>query len=101
MTAEPIGPSEGDGRTSEREWALTDARGRLPELVDDVRDGDILFLTRYGRRVAALVPPDVAENYERMEDAYWGRRATEALERNEPAVPWDEAVAELERDARQ
>ncbi len=79
------------------EVTVTDARGRLPELIDtQVRDGGVVYLTRYGRRVGAVVPAEVAERFEQSEDAYWSRRAAEVLERGEPTVPWEQAVAELE-----
>lgn len=78
------------------ELSATDVRSRLPELLEEVRDGGIVYLTRYGRRIAALVPADVAENYERIEDEYWARRAAGARASGEPPVPWDQAVAELE-----
>ncbi|WP_436492338.1 type II toxin-antitoxin system prevent-host-death family antitoxin [Actinokineospora sp. HUAS TT18] len=76
---------------------MTDARAQLPELLDThVRDGDVVNLTRYGRRVGAVVPADVAERLEELEDAYWSRRAADVLAKDESTVPWDEAVALLE-----
>jgi antitoxin (DNA-binding transcriptional repressor) of toxin-antitoxin stability system len=61
------------------ELSLTEARNRLPELAETtVRDGGIVYLTRYGRRVAATVPADVAENHEHMENAYLSALADEA-----------------------
>ncbi|WP_216215629.1 type II toxin-antitoxin system Phd/YefM family antitoxin [Amycolatopsis aidingensis] len=76
---------------------VTDARGQLPELLDtQVRDGGTVFLTRYGRRVGALVPADVAERLAELEDAYWSQRAAAVLEKAEPTVSWDEALALLE-----
>lgn len=92
MTApQPRGPDDAI------EVTVTNARGRLPELIDtQVRDGGVVYLTRYGRRVGAVVPAEVAERYEQWEDAYWSRRAAEVLERGEPTVPWEQAVAELE-----
>lgn len=92
MTApQPRGPDDAI------EVTVTDARGRLPELIDtQVRDGGVVYLTRYGRRVGAVVPAEVAERFEQWEDAYWSRRAAEVLERGEPTVPWEQAVAELE-----
>lgn len=76
---------------------MTEARAQLPELLDTlVRDGDVVYLTRYGRRIGAVVPADVAERLEELEDAYWSQRATEVLAKGEATVPWDEAVALLE-----
>lgn len=78
------------------ETPATEARARLYELLDLVEDGQFVYLTRHGKRVAALMPADVAENYERIEDDYWARRAAEA-ERSEP-VAWGRAIVELEGD---
>ncbi|MFN2496189.1 MAG: hypothetical protein ABR608_09830 [Pseudonocardiaceae bacterium] len=38
-------------------------------------DGGVVYLTRYGRRVGAVAPAEVAERFEQWEDAYWSRRA--------------------------
>ncbi len=79
------------------EVTVTDARAKLPELIDtEIRDGGVVYLTRYGRRVGAVVPAEVAEQFEVWEDAYWSHRAAEVLQRDEPTVPWEQAVAELE-----
>jgi prevent-host-death family protein len=78
------------------EVSMSHARAHLPELLDNVRDGGVVHLTRYGKRVAALVPTDAAEYLDRLEDDYWSKRAKEAIESNEPSVPWEEVVAELE-----
>jgi prevent-host-death family protein len=93
MTAEAHHSSELAGSI---DLPATEVRGRLPELLEEVRDGGIVYLTRYGRRIAALVPVDVAENYERVEDDYWARRAADALAAGDEPVPWEQAVAELE-----
>lgn len=93
MTAVPIGspePNEGI------ELSLTDARNRLPELTETtVRDGGIVYLTRYGRRVAALVPADIAENYERMENAYLSALADDANTDTEAPLSTAELIKEL------
>ncbi|MGW4528369.1 type II toxin-antitoxin system prevent-host-death family antitoxin [Amycolatopsis sp. NPDC004378] len=73
-----------------------DARKRMPELLEDVRAGGIVYLTKYDRRIAALVPAEMAENIERIEDDYWSRRAAQARTDAGDTVPWDQAVAELE-----
>jgi antitoxin (DNA-binding transcriptional repressor) of toxin-antitoxin stability system len=79
------------------EITVTNARSKLPELIDtQVRDGGIVYLTRYGRRVGAVVPAEVAERFEHWEDIYWSRRAAEVLDRDEPTVPWEQAITELE-----
>lgn len=86
-----------DNRQDGVEVTVTDARAKLPELLDtEVRNGAVVYLTRYGRRVGAVVPAEIAERYEQWEDAYWSRRAAEVLSRDELTVPWGQAVAELE-----
>lgn len=79
------------------EVTVTEGRARLPELFDLIADGQFVYFTRHGKRVAALMPHDVAENYERIEDDYWARRAADA-DRSEP-VPWAQALSELESGA--
>lgn len=93
MTAAPLPAPDPSGVV---EVPATDARAHLYELLDLAEDGRFVYLTRHGRRVAALMPADVAENYERIEDDYWARRAAEA-ERSEP-VAWERAIVDLEGD---
>jgi antitoxin Phd len=76
--------------------SVSHARAHLPELLDGVRDGAVVYLTRYGRRLAALVPAAAGEYLERAEDEYWGKRAAEATQSDEPSVPWEQVVAEME-----
>lgn len=52
----------------------------------------LVYLTRYGRRVGAVVPAEVAERFKHGEDLYWSRRAAEVLDRNKPTLPWEEAA---------
>lgn len=94
MTADSV-----DMTSGAYEVPVAEGRNRLPELIEEVRDGGIVYLTRYGKRVAALVPADVAENYERIEDDYWARRAADAGGSGAVPVPWEQAVAELENDS--
>ncbi|MDQ3150655.1 MAG: type II toxin-antitoxin system prevent-host-death family antitoxin [Actinomycetota bacterium] len=46
----------------------------MADLIDAVADGEFVYLTRRGRRVAALMPADVAGHHEQIEDDYWARR---------------------------
>lgn len=81
------------------ELTVTDARAQLAELLDTrVRDGGVVYLTRYGRRVGAVVPAEVAEHLDDIEDAYWSARVEQALAKGEPTVPWSEALARLEAE---
>jgi prevent-host-death family protein len=78
------------------EVSVSHARAHLPELLEGVRDSGTVYLTRYGKRIAALVPADAGEYLDRMEDEYWSKRAKEATDSTEPSIPWAQVVAELE-----
>lgn len=78
------------------EISVSQARATMPELLEEVREGGVVYLTRYGKRLAALVPPAVAEQWTRQEDEYWSDRARQALESGGPSVPWEQVVAESE-----
>lgn len=78
------------------EIAISRARAHLPELLDEVRDGTTVYLTRYGKRLAALVPAEAAEHLAHLEDTYWSKRATQAENSPDPPTPWPDVVAELE-----
>ena len=78
------------------EIAISRARAHLPDLLDEVRDGTTIYLTRYGKRLAALVPAEAAEHLTHLEDTYWSKRATEAENNPAPPTPWPDVVAELE-----
>jgi prevent-host-death family protein len=79
------------------EMTVTDARAQLAELLDTrVREGGVVYLTRYGRRVGAVVPADVAEHLDDIEDAYWSTRVKQVLATGEPTIPWREALTRLE-----
>lgn len=97
MSAQPIGPADDHGVI---EMPASEARTRISELLDAVADGEFVYLTRRGKRVAALMPADIAENYERLEDEYWARRAAEARSRlasgEDEVITFDQLVAEAE-----
>jgi prevent-host-death family protein len=82
------------------ELPASEARSRISELLDAVADGEFVYLTRRGKRVAALMPADIAENYEKIEDEYWARRAAEARARlasgEDDVIPFDQLIAEAE-----
>lgn len=78
------------------EVAISHARAHLPELLDEVREGTTVYLTRYGKRLAALVPADAAEHLEQLEDTYWSTRANQSAVGPDPPIPWPDVVAELE-----
>jgi hypothetical protein len=68
--------------------------------VEAAEDGEVVYLTRHGERVAAVVPPEVAAAgfaaVTALEDAIDIRAAREALARvraGEPTVPHSEVLA--------
>jgi prevent-host-death family protein len=83
-----------------QELPITEARERLADVVNETAyGGGVTYLTRRGRRMAAIVPIEAAEAAERWEDDQLGRLADEALaemERTgEKPVPLDELRREL------
>jgi antitoxin (DNA-binding transcriptional repressor) of toxin-antitoxin stability system len=97
---EPYRPVEMDVSFRASEFAIevsvSHARAHLPELLDGIRDGAMVYLTRYGKRLAAMVPADAGEYLERVEDEYWSKRAGAVLSSNPTFVPLDEAIASWE-----
>lgn len=80
------------------EIPISELRDKLGETLERVdREDTFVYVTRHGRRIGAIMPADIAENYEHMEDAYWARRADEA--RGEPSRPLSEVIAEVEGEA--
>lgn len=82
--------------------AITEARDNLADVINEAAyAGRVRYITRRGRRLAAIVPADDAERLERAEDAYLARLAGEALaeiETGAPAVPWDQLKTELDNE---
>ena len=79
--------------------SVTDARSRLADVIDDARvRHSPVFLTRRGRRVAAVID---AEDLERLTEAAEDLADIEAAEaaRAEIAergtIPWDEVKTDL------
>ncbi|WP_199435571.1 type II toxin-antitoxin system prevent-host-death family antitoxin [Qaidamihabitans albus] len=103
MSAEPRQTHAPNDTAQPAELAVSDARNRIAELVDSAEDGEIAYLTRRGTRVAAIVPADVAEEHERLEDQYWSRRAEQARERiasgEDTVISLDQLIADAEGGA--
>lgn len=93
-------PGESAADDTVMEVPASEARTRISELLDAVADGEFVYLTRRGKRVAALMPADIAENYEKIEDEYWARRADEARARmaagEDEVISFDQLVVEAE-----
>jgi antitoxin (DNA-binding transcriptional repressor) of toxin-antitoxin stability system len=86
--------------------SIAELRERLAELFDRLAEDPadpILYVTRNGRRIGAIMAAETAEDYQAMEDAYWNTRAAAARATREasgePAVPWEQALAELEAES--
>ena len=78
---------------------IDDARARLADVVDEVRERHRpVFLTRRGRRVAAVID---AEDLERLTQAaedladIEAARAARAEVAEHGTIPWDEVKADL------
>jgi prevent-host-death family protein len=83
------------------EMTVTEARARLADVVDEARVAhDPVFLTRRGRRVAAVIDADdlqrLIEAAEDLADIEAARAArAEMAETGEASIPWDQVKADL------
>ncbi|WP_335992377.1 type II toxin-antitoxin system prevent-host-death family antitoxin [Glycomyces sp. MUSA5-2] len=80
------------------EIGVTALRDHLAETVTEVQhDGRRVYLTKGGRRVAALVPVDEAEMLDRLEDEYFARRVEEVLaaQGDKPLKPYAQVLADV------
>ena len=78
------------------ELSITEARDELAEVVNQVQyAGARTYLTRHGRRVAAIVPVSLVEAYEDVEKRADLVAAPEADESDEESLPWERVKAEL------
>jgi prevent-host-death family protein len=83
------------------ELTVSEARARLADVVDEARVGhDPVFLTRRGRRVAAVVDAgQLEELIEAFEDLADIRAASEAraemADADQEPVPWEQVKADL------
>jgi prevent-host-death family protein len=83
------------------DMTVTEARARLADVVDEARVAHSpVFLTRRGRRIAAIIGADQLEQLlEAAEDLADLRAAAaaraEMAETGEPSIPWEKAKADL------
>jgi prevent-host-death family protein len=83
------------------ERTVTEARARLADVVDEARvTHDPVYLTRRGRRVAAVIGADqldeLLEAAEDLEDIRLAAAArAEMAESGENPIPWEEVKADL------
>lgn len=79
---------------------VSDARARLADVVDAARVGhDPVYLTRRGRRVAAVIDADDLDRLitaaEDLADIEAAKAAREEIINGEPAIPWDQVKNDL------
>jgi prevent-host-death family protein len=82
------------------EVPVSDARARLAEVVDEARvRHDPVYLTRRGRRVAAVIDADDLDSLiaaaEDLEDIVAARAARDELAGGAAAIPWDQVKTDL------
>jgi prevent-host-death family protein len=83
------------------EMPVSDARQHLSEVVNRAAyAGEAVYLTRRGRRLAAVVPVEVLEALEAAEDATDVAAARAALAEGGPFISSEELRAELGLPAR-
>ena len=87
-------------------WPMTEHAYELPpddtapaDAVHEAASGEVVYLTRSGIAVAALVPADAAEYLEALEDAADAIAARRALAEDAPSIPAEQVWAELGLDA--
>jgi prevent-host-death family protein len=79
---------------------VSEARARLADVVDQARVAhDPVFLTRRGRRVAAVIDADDLERLmdaaEDLLDIQAAQAARAALAAGERAIPWEQVKVDL------
>jgi prevent-host-death family protein len=83
------------------EMTTRQVRDRLADVVENAREGEPTVITNRGRRVAAVVPVEMLEEYERLAEAAdlaIIRERLARVEAGEPTVSLSEVMAEtLER----
>lgn len=79
------------------EMTTRQVRDQLAQVIDDAREGEPTVITNRGRRVAAVVPVEMLDEYERLSEAADLAIIRERLARvdaGEPTVPLNEVMAE-------
>jgi prevent-host-death family protein len=80
------------------ELPIEQAQAHLGEVVEDAeRAGEVIYLTRHGRRVAAIVSPELAAEIEieQAEEEADIAAARAALDEGGEPIPWEQVKAEL------
>lgn len=78
------------------EVAVSEARDRLAEVIDETRrSGEPISVTRRGRRVAVIIDSDAFDRLVDIADDIEDRRELDAARADDDYVPWDEVKAVL------
>jgi len=72
------------------ELALEDGPD-FPAAAHEAAGGQVVYITEHGRRLAAIVPAELAED---IADAAAARAARASVEEGEALVPWEQVKAE-------
>ena len=79
-----------------KELAVSEARNHLADVIDEARrSGEPVFVTRRGRRVAAIVDADAYEKVVEAAEEASDRRELLAARDEDDYVPWEEVKADL------
>jgi prevent-host-death family protein len=78
------------------ELSITEARDELAEVVNRVHyGGERTYLTRHGKRIAAIVPVDFVAAYEDLERRADLLAAREAHESDDVSLSWEQVKSQL------
>lgn len=82
------------------EMTVSNARARLADVVDTARVAhDPVYLTRHGRRVAAVIDADdldrLIEAAEDLADLEAAAAARAEMAAGRPVIPWEQVKADL------
>ena len=78
------------------EVAVSEARDRLAEVIDETRrSGEPISVTRRGRRVAVIIDSDAFDRLVDIADDIEDRRELDAARAADDYVPWEEVKAAL------
>ena len=78
------------------EVAVSEARNRLAEVIDDTRrSGEPVSVTKRGRRVAVILSSEAFDQLVDRADELDDRHELEAARAEDDYVPWDEVKAAL------
>ncbi len=78
------------------EVAVSDARNRLAEVIEEARrSGEPVSVTRRGRRVAVILDADAFDVLVDAADDVEDRRELDAARAEDDYVPWDEVKSAL------